>query len=71
MNLLASGPGCIQQIESDFPFGTHVVSCTADVQSIDPLNRGSVCADDGGIDACDPTVAIEAATWGAIKDQYR
>jgi len=51
--------GCVSQVDSSFPFGTHVVSCAASVQPIAPNNRGSVCAGVDGQNACDPVVTNE------------
>jgi hypothetical protein len=48
-----------------------VVSCSGDVDVIDPQGRGSICVDAGGYDACDPVVPVEAASWGSIKAQYK
>jgi hypothetical protein len=72
MHMIATGPGCLVQVESDFPFETHVVSCEFLTAPALPENRGSICVDSGGVDACGPgSVAVDAATWGRIKAQYR
>ena len=66
--------GCLTQVQSSYPFGIHVIDALLQNDEIhDPTgNRvGAVCVGGtGGIDACDP-VAVEAATWGGIKAQYR
>ena len=65
--------GCVTQVESSFPFGNHVVSCTGTTALItDTTCWGSVCVDAGGNNACAacaPT-AVEPSTWGSIKSQY-
>ena len=70
MHLVVTGSGCITQTMSSFPFGSHVVSCTGDVMSVDPSCWGSVCAPSGGIDACASCACctpVEPTTWGNIK----
>jgi len=63
--------GCIEQVQSGFPFGTHVIDCNGVVDEIDdPLRLGKVCVGPGGNTACVPPVAVEPATWGSIKAQY-
>ena len=62
---------CVRQVEPNFPFGNHVVSCTGEVDLIGEDSQGSVCTETGGYDACDPpATGTEAATWGSIKAQY-
>jgi hypothetical protein len=65
--------GCLSQVQSSFPFGIHVVDALVQNDQIpDPVgNRcGMLCVGAGGIDACD-AMAVESATWGGIKAQYR
>jgi len=65
--------GCLEIIESSFPFGTHVTNPAQDpaVTPINSANWGKVCAGAGGYDSCDAMVAVESSTWGQIKSQYR
>jgi hypothetical protein len=72
----AGNPTCIQQVESSFPFGNHVIDCSLATDII-LLNGqgfqqrlGKVCVGAGGIDACRAVVAVEPTTWGQIKTQY-
>ena len=67
---VVTAAGCMTQIESSFPFGTHVINCQGVDDAIDPLGRGSICAPDGGYNACDPIVPVENTTWGTIKSQF-
>jgi hypothetical protein len=74
LHLVTATPGCIQQVTSSFPFGTHVVSCGGQVHEIDPDCWGSICAPDGGYDACEPCqlpTAVVPTSWGTIKVYYR
>ncbi len=74
MHLIPSDPGCIIQLESSYPFGTHVVDCQGNVQHImDDVCLGRICASTGqGRNSCDPcdAMAVEPSTWGTIKLQY-
>ncbi|MGD8395873.1 MAG: PKD domain-containing protein [Candidatus Eiseniibacteriota bacterium] len=63
--------GCLMQVESTYPFGTHVVNCLNDVQGIGPNERGIICAGGSGADVCDIAIPVRETTWGAIKAQYR
>jgi hypothetical protein len=63
--------GCMSIIESDFPFGTHVISFAGDVDPVIEANRGALCAGSPGTDACTPVIPVEPATWGHIKAQYQ
>jgi len=67
----AFAPGCITQVESTYPFFTHMVDCDGGTHPIIEQNRGSICAGSPGVDACEPVVPVEAATWGTIKSQYQ
>jgi len=67
------GTGCISQVQSSFPNGIHVLDCTQGVDQIpdtQQLRLGKICIVEGGVDACDPLIAVEPTTWGAIKGQY-
>ena len=66
--------GCLTQVQSVFPFGTHVIDDAVRDWPVGPDRRGSVCVGSNGMDACvDPAgaVATERTTWGAIKAHYR
>jgi len=71
MHFIAGGTGCIEIIESSFPFGTHVVAQEGEAQEVYPGNRGIVCAGTGGFDACVGEVPVEPTSWGHIKSQYQ
>lgn len=73
MHMIATGPGCLTQLTSSFPFGTHVVSGTGDTDPVVPENRGSICdaTSGAGVNACEPVIPVEPTTWGAIKSQYQ
>ena len=68
--------GCFAQVQSDHPFGTHVLDCHGGRDSIDANSPngqrrlGKVCVAGGGYDACDGTSPVEPETWGAIKASY-
>jgi hypothetical protein len=64
------GTGCLEIIESAFPNGTSLVTCSGEVMPIAPANRGKVCVGKGGIITCESAVPVEPATWGKIKAQY-
>ena len=63
--------GCLEVIESSFPYGTYVYSCDQQIDAVVPSNRGRVCVGAGGYDACESVTPVESQTWGAIKCQYR
>jgi hypothetical protein len=63
--------GCLEIIESSFPFGTHVMGCDVSFEAVAPENRGKICVGPGGMNTCEPAFPVEAATWGGIKGQYR
>jgi hypothetical protein len=67
------GGGCLSIVESDLPFGNHVIDCSFfNTAPIHPANVGRVCVGSGGYDACWPaSTPVENATWGRIKTQYR
>ncbi len=63
--------GCIEQVQSSYPFGIHVLDCAQGIDQIAQAPRlGKVCVGPGGNPACNPLVAVEPATWGSIKAQY-
>ncbi len=67
-----TAPGCMSQINSSYPFETHIVDCTGGTHEINVLNRGAICAaTPGSVNACDSVIPVEPATWGDIKNQYR
>jgi hypothetical protein len=67
MTFNSSQEGCLEVIESAFPFGTHVLGCDQTFTSIDPRNRGRVCVGSGGLNACESVTPVESRTWGSIK----
>ncbi len=72
--LIFSSPqdGCLDIIESAYPYGTHVVDPYSEVTPIPSENRGRICVGPGGYDACDVAATpVEDVTWGRIKGQYR
>jgi len=71
LHFVATPPGCLVQIESSYPGGTHVVSCAGEVDPVPEWNRGRICVDQGGYDACEPAATpVEARSWGRVKAQY-
>jgi len=75
MYFTAGSTGCLEQVESSYPFGIHVIDCQQGIDQIPAYlswRLGKVCVGDGGIDACEgPQPAVDAATWGRIKAQYQ
>lgn len=67
--------GCLEQVQSGYPFGIHAVDCRGGQDLISPydpagqLRLGKICVGQGGRDACMVT-PVEARTWGAIKATY-
>ena len=68
--LLPLSPGCVEQVESSYPYGTHIVTCDGKILPVGAAYRGSVCAGSVGTNVCDGPVPVEATTWGAIKSQF-
>jgi hypothetical protein len=72
-----AGTGCIGQVSSTFPFGTHVLDCQGEADMIVPsqpgqaARLGKVCVGTGGNDACAVATPVAAATWGQIKKTYQ
>ncbi len=56
MRFMALEPGCLSQVESSFPFGTFVVSCSNEMFAVDPVSRGAICAGQPGVNACEPPI---------------
>jgi hypothetical protein len=72
LHYLTGSSGCVDVIESSFPFGNHALSCGNEVDHIDAANWGRVCIGAGGVDACEPaSIPVDATTWGAIKCALR
>jgi hypothetical protein len=65
--------GCLTVVESIYGSGGCVVLAPdgSTLTDVPAENRGVVCAGQGGYDACDPPVPVDAVTWGSIKAQYR
>jgi hypothetical protein len=73
----AVGPaGCLEFVEVEDTFGTHLVDCQNQRDEYNPVpghpypREGRICTLFGGHDACGVEVAVEPATWGAIKSTY-
>jgi len=72
-----AGAGCIGQVSSTFPLGTHVLDCQGEADIIVPsepgqaARLGKVCVGTGGNDACAVATPVAAATWGRVKQTYR
>jgi hypothetical protein len=68
--------GCLNQLEPAYPMGIAVGDCQNGFDRIDPIDPvqvrrlGRICVGEGGHDACDRVVPVEAATWGAIKASF-
>jgi hypothetical protein len=66
--------GCLSQVQSSYPFGIHVIDALLQNDAIVDLRRGrtgTICVGYGGYSGCEPLPAVEPATWGGIKAQYR
>ncbi len=59
MTFVTTSAGCLTQVESAFPFGTHVVSCNAAMDPVALYNCGAVCVGASGVDACETLIAVE------------
>jgi hypothetical protein len=74
----AAGPdGCLEFVEVQDAFGTHVVDCQGARDELSPGSPnpgedrlGRICVSQGGLNACYPQLSVEPATWGAIKETY-
>jgi hypothetical protein len=62
--------GCLSIIESQLPFGTHVVGCDLRPTPVAATGRGRVCVGAGGLDTCAPVNPVGTTTWGRIKASY-
>ena len=74
MQFISGAAGCVGQVQSAFPFGTHIIDCAGrDFQITNEECLGRVCIDpEPGHNACDcKATPVEPATWGGIKTQYR
>lgn len=72
MDFTSGTSGCLYQIQSGYPFGTHAQDCSNGRDLIpDGARLGKICVGQGGVDACDPVSAVESATWGSIKASYK
>jgi len=73
MLIFSTAPdGCLDIIESDYPFQTHMVDAHAEVYAIHPCHRGRICVGAGGWDACLPDCpVVEAVSWGRIRQQFQ
>ncbi|MGD8395624.1 MAG: PKD domain-containing protein [Candidatus Eiseniibacteriota bacterium] len=58
LRLVAGSSGCVSQVASSYPFGTHLVSCTDEIDPVPPERWGAVCVEQGGIDACGGAVPV-------------
>jgi hypothetical protein len=66
--------GCLAQVRSSYPFGTHVVDCTFTPDEARPgeeYRLGKICVGAGGYAACEGGGELQNATWGGIKNQYQ
>jgi hypothetical protein len=74
MFFVAGSAGCLEQIQSTYPFGIHVLDCQQGIDQAsiyDPWRLGKVCVGPGGLAACwPPQPAVTRRTWGGIKAQY-
>ena len=72
-NAIATGE-CITQVQSSFPFGPHVVSCTGEVdQTGHAPGPGPVCVGTPGNNASEPLsgpTPYEPSPWGGTQAQY-
>jgi hypothetical protein len=76
MTMNLTGTGCIRQVN---PSGSLVqaLDCQLEIDQFDvtvpphDTRAGSVCIGPGGRDACELWTAVEPATWGGIKAQYK
>ncbi len=72
MFFTASG-GCLRQVQSSYPFATHVLDCQQGIDLIETgedQRLGRICIGQGGVDACQGGPPLDNATWGSIKAQF-
>ncbi len=68
----SAATGCLTIIDSDYPFGTHVVDPATEVTWIQEGNRGRICVGMDGWNSCEPEFRpVESASWGQIRRQFR
>jgi PKD repeat protein len=63
MLFIANASGCLTQVDSAWPSGTHVVNIL-ESDRIALWQRGSICVGAGGVDACGPGVEPPVCTLG-------
>ncbi len=57
MDFQVGNSGCLTQIQSAYPFGTHMEDCRQRISLLwDPERLGSVCVGPGGYRPCEPPV---------------
>ena len=61
--------GCLRQVQSALSYGTCIFACPEGAGPIDPVDCGTICVNEPGVNACWPE-AVESATWGRIKSQW-
>jgi hypothetical protein len=72
LSMIAGPSGCLSQVQSTYPNGTHVLDCALQIDEIpEPARLGKVCVGPGGIHACYTLNPAQPATWGQIKATYR
>ncbi len=72
--IFSATSGCLTQVASSYPFGTHVIDCGFEVDQAQPgedYRLGKICVGGGGYAACTGGGQIDRATWGGIKSQYQ
>jgi len=65
--------GCLRQVQSEYPFGTHVLDCellSNDFERSFEARVGSVCVDEQGYDGCWFTGPVQDSSWGQIKAHF-
>ncbi len=71
---LSGEQGCVRQVESSEPLGTHIADCQGMTYSIRSQwweRTGTICAGSGGNDGCWDPFPVAPSTWGGIKATYR
>jgi PKD repeat protein len=72
MIMITGSTGCLSQVRSSYPFGTHVLDCSVLVDDIREETRlGKICVGPGGYHACHTLNPVRPATWGQVKATYR
>jgi PKD repeat protein len=70
--MISGATGCLNQVQSSYPGGIHVVDCNFGSNSITSAALlGRICVGSGGYDACVPVIPVRPATWGQVKATYR